>query len=117
MSDQPPHETARLTLSPLEGQRLFGFLTGLAEHGELETGFSGLDDFLDILDDANALAIWLRENVNIELEGPEAAKAMAALESMLAEKGFPQGPDVVPSGIQDQPTQCIPGWNCAADAI
>ena len=87
MSNQTPSKTARLTLSPLEGRRLFGFLTELAECGDPATGFSGFDDFLEILGEANALATWLRENVNVELEGPEAAKVLEALESTLLEKG------------------------------
>ena len=115
MSNQTPSKTARLTLSPLEGRRLFGFLTELAECGDPATGFSGFDDFLEILGEANALATWLRENVNVELEGPEASKVLESLKSTLLEKGVAQDPDTVLPGIQDKLAECLPGRHCGAD--
>jgi hypothetical protein len=95
-------QAVRVTLSPIEGRRLFASLSDLAEGGNPETGFSDLDELLDILDDANALAAWLRENVNLELEGPEAAKLAEMLEDMSPRDGFSQEADAVLPGIREK---------------
>jgi hypothetical protein len=74
MSNQDPPETVRLTLSPLDGRRLFGFLTELAEGGGSETDFSGLDELLDKIGDASAVALWLRENATSSSKGGKRPK-------------------------------------------
>lgn len=108
MSNQNPPETARLTLSPSEGRRLFGFLTELAECGDPNTDFPGLDRLLDKVADANALALWLRENVTVELESREVAKVREVLERTSPERGAAPEADMVPPGIHDKLALCLP---------
>ena len=115
MNNQAPPKTVRLTLSPSEGRRLFGFLTELAECGDTETDFSGLDALLDKVGDANALALWLRENVNVEIAGPEVAKVREVLERVSPEKSATPEADMVLSCIHDKPAEYLPGGRRAAN--
>ena len=116
MSNQDPPETAHLTLSPLEGRHLFGFLTKLTECGDPEMDLSGLTELLDKVRDANALALWLRENVNVELEGPEVAKVWGVLESMSSRECVAPEADTVLPAMQNQLAEYLPGEHYAANA-
>ena len=107
MSNQDPPETTRLTLSPLEGRRLFGLLTELAECGDAETDSAGLDALLDKVGDSNALALWLRENVHVELESREASKVFEVLERISREKGVAPETGFLPA-MQDQLAEHLP---------
>jgi hypothetical protein len=115
MSNQDPPETVRLTLSPLDGRRLFGFLTELAQCGDSETDVSGLDELLDKVGDANALALWLRENVNVELEGPDVSKVRKMLESMSSKQGVAPEADSVLPAMQEQLAEYLPEGHWAVN--
>ncbi len=114
MSKQDPPETVRLTLLPSEGRSLFGLLTELTECGDPEADFSGLEALLDKVGDANALALWLREYVNVELEEQEAAKVREILNSMSSENGVSPDADTVFPGIQTILAEYLPGGDSAA---
>ena len=86
MNSQAPPETTCITLSPAEGQRLFAVLTDLVESENAETDLAELDELLDKIGDCIELARWLRENVNLELEGTEIARVREILESTSPEK-------------------------------
>ena len=98
MSNQDPRETVRLTLSPLEGERLFEFLTEL----EAEARLSGLEEFFLALDNAIALAQWKRENVRVELDTAEAFEAREALESISTRKGIASDAETLLLTVQNQ---------------
>ena len=100
MPNQAPPETISITLSPIEGQQLFAFLTEVVESGAPGTDFSELDELLDKVGDANAAALWLRENVNLELEGQEAARVREILDSISPEKSIASEVETILPGIQ-----------------
>lgn len=79
---EDPRETVRVTLSPLEGQRLFALLNERIESGDPRIDLSGLDGLLDMVSDANALALWLRENVTIEPDSQEIALLREVLDNL-----------------------------------
>jgi len=112
---EDPRDPVRVTLSPLEGQRLFAFLNELVESGDLETDFSGLDELLDKVGDANALALWLRENVKVELDGREFGKLREVLENFSPEKSVASQADTVLPGIQGKLAEHVPGGHWAAN--
>ena len=102
-------DTVLVTLSQFEGQRLFAFLSELVESGDPKTDFSVLDELLDKVGDANALALWLRENVYVELEGREVAKVREVLKNRSPEKCVASQADTVLLGIQGKLAEYLPG--------
>lgn len=73
-------EKVKITLSPMEGERLLALLKELLESGDEERNFSDLDSLLEKVEEANALALWLRENVTAELDGREVVAMQKVLE-------------------------------------
>jgi hypothetical protein len=107
-------QTSQITLSPLEGQRLFDYLDALLESGDPKPDCSAIDELLDKVGDANALALWLREYVNVELEGQQITKLREVLESMSSKQSVASPRDTVLPGIQCKLASCLPSGQCAA---
>lgn len=105
-------ETVRVTLSPVEGEQLFVFLSELAEAGARPIGLCSLDELLGKLGDANELALWLRENLNLELEGRQAAKMLETLENNAPAEGSSPETDQILLGVRIKVRECLGGASC-----
>lgn len=103
-----PPETVLLTMSPLEGQQLFALLNERIESGDAQTNLSGLEGLLDMVSDANALALWLREYVVLEPDSREVALLREVLNKASPTKRVASGVDTVLSGIQGKLAKCQP---------
>ena len=99
-----PPETVRVTMSPLEGQRLFALLNERIESGDPRTDLSGLEGLLDMVSDANALALWLREYVILEPDSREVALLREVLDSVSSASQA----DTVLSSIRGKLAKCQP---------
>jgi len=97
-------QTECVALSPLEGRRLVTLLSERIERGDPRDDLAGLESLRDMISDAGAVALWLRENVNIE----PCARQTALLREVLANApstapstaSSASQPDAVVSGIQ-----------------
>ncbi len=108
-------ETVRVTLSPVEGEQLFVFLSELAEAGAGQIGLCSLDELLGKLGDANELALWLRENLNLELEGREATimlETLETLENNAPAEGSSPETDQILLGVRIKVQECLGGASC-----
>lgn len=113
---EDPPKTACVTLSPLEGHRLFMLLNELAEGPDPQAKFPGLDELLDKVGDANALALWLRENVAIDLDEREVAKVRELLQNAPPQKtDAPEADAILPTVQSNLPEHPL-GGHCVTES-
>ena len=92
-------------LSPFEAQQLQECLDGLIAAADPVSSPTALTAARDTIADANALALWLRENVTIEL--PQ-ADAHAVLKALPAESESPSSPEVAAlTAARSKFSQCL----------
>ena len=107
MNDRPS-QGVELRLSPFEGKHLSEFLEQMPRetHGEFDRDV--LEAARDKLDDARALASWLRENVTLELQPAESAEVLEALAASLATEDLPSEARASLASVRDKLTACLP---------
>ena len=99
---------AGVTLSPWEAAQLLAFLDPRAQGANPHCPAHTLEAVFDRLDDAAALAKWLRENVILELPTPEAVHLLTVLETHVT-AGPPGSADPSPAlaGVREKLRQSL----------
>lgn len=107
MTDRPS-QGVELRLSPFEGKHLSEFLEQVSRetHGEFDRDV--LEVARDKLDDARVLALWLRENVLLELQPAEAAEVLEALAASLATEDLPSEGRASLASVRDKLAASLP---------
>jgi len=94
---------AGLELSPWEATQLLAFLEPRLHEAEPEAVSDTLEPIVDKLDDATALARWLRENVILELPSTEAVHLLTVLEThVLADEEEPHDRPPALDGVRQK---------------
>lgn len=83
-----PSLQVTIKLSQVEGRELARFLEHLRRELAVEFYPADLDEVEDRLGDANAIARWLREEVQLVLTQPAAQTLLEALHIQLAEEAY-----------------------------
>ena len=92
---------AGLELSPWEATQLLAFLEPRLHEAEPDAVRDTLEPIVEKLDDAAALARWLRENVILELPSTEAVHLLTVLEThVLADDEAPHDQPAVLAGVR-----------------
>jgi hypothetical protein len=89
-----------IELSQWEGKQLYVFLRDRSERADGQLDRTAFEPMLDRLDEANALAVWLREKVVLNLSTDEAALALQAVEANLDGMVLPPSAAAALQGLQ-----------------
>jgi hypothetical protein len=103
MDPQSSSERTVVKLLPYEGWQLVEVLKGTT--GGIGSGLDAkvIDAVLKKLGDANALALWLREYVSLELQPKEATEVVRALEAAAARQdGRPENAQLLLAAVRDR---------------
>jgi len=98
-----------IELSQFEGHKLFDFIEGLIQGIGTESKINALKEAQDKLGDANALALWLRENITLELHHSEAIRLLDMLPAGHEEGDRSQEVQVALASIRGKLITCLPG--------
>ena len=111
--DRP--ETVEITLTPEEGHHLLKFLDSPGTNGHDRPSFPTRQAVEHKLDDANALARWLREYVRLELDRTEAAELLDSLHPPLSgDNLLAEGARLALSAVRDHLSGCLPETSVGA---
>ena len=75
----PAPQVISVELSQLQGRELAALLREPSAVSDSQVDVGALESLCDRLDDANALAIWLRENVRVEFAPSELSQVLGQL--------------------------------------
>ncbi len=99
-----------INLSQFAGRKLLGFLETTIQQVHSELAADTTEAILDKLGDANAVAVWLRENVTLDLERNEAVLVQEALGTMLEKETSEAEEDcAMLTAVREKLDQCLAG--------
>jgi hypothetical protein len=107
--DRQSPEIVTIELSQLEGRELFAFLDTLIAKEARKSNVAALEAAQDMLGGANALALWLRENVVLDLRADEAAEVLEALLASLSDDRTPQEAHAPLAAVRDKLNNSLSG--------
>ncbi len=108
MKSQPEvSAVVMIELTPLEGRQLVTYLDGLIEQAGTIPSLETLKAARDKLADANALALWLRENVALDLQPGEARAVRDALPAKPEQEHQPQEAAAALTVIRERLSACL----------
>ena len=98
-----------IELSQFEGLQLFEFIEGLIRRVDVESEINTLEGVQEKLGDTNALALWLREDVTLELHHNEVMQLLDYLSARHEQADLSPESQVALAGITNKLSTCLPG--------